>query len=284
VQQGNRPASLEGKIQLSHPDDRTEVEADQIAEAIQSMSVNQNLLPLTLRNQLQVTPVAPGIGTGVVVQRQNENEKKKKKKKAGEDWNFTPADYATLIEKKGKLKIADDSSWFPKELQDNLLNTLNALLDPARKPSATEGVNVNDFYHGHVAVAKKGTPILPTRITDKRETYYTEKGRSQNKSQETVNKLAGELLSAMVKKKGIAVIYHTFERNDPSDLAGKHLESGDRRRNYKTPLDTNEPDQYSPPKKDDAGSWQQDFHNVMQFSFLIDNKGEVHVRAGDPKR
>jgi hypothetical protein len=287
VQQGARPLPLEANTQLSQPGDRAEVEADRIADSVMAVSAKQKPQTLPLPTQRGVAPIASRISSETMIQRQKEKGKEK------EDWNFTPADYAELIKKKGELRIAEDSSWFPKKLQANLLNTLSSLLDPARKQSATEGVNVNDFYHGHVAVDKEVTRKLPTPITDKITAYYAELKRSQNKSQETVNKLAGELLSVMVEKRGIALIYHTFERNDPSDLEGKpkiknkageyrSLHSGDPRRNYKTPLATNKPDSYSPPKKDDVGSWMQTHHNIMQFSFLVDHKGEVHIRAGNP--
>jgi hypothetical protein len=92
------------------------------------------------------------------------------KPKSGEDLNFTPCDYA-FLKKRGKdLKVAaDDSRWLPKKVQENLLNTLRYLLDPASSVPGTEGVNEVDLFHFHL-VAPKVTQILyllPSEFTSK---------------------------------------------------------------------------------------------------------------------
>jgi hypothetical protein len=58
VQQGGQPVALQGKMQVSHPSDNAEVEADHIAEKV--MSASRAPSPtLALRNQLRATPIAP---------------------------------------------------------------------------------------------------------------------------------------------------------------------------------------------------------------------------------
>jgi hypothetical protein len=62
VQQGGRPAALQGKMQVSQPGDRAEVEADCIAETIFSGEASVTPSPaLALRNSLRASPVTSSI-------------------------------------------------------------------------------------------------------------------------------------------------------------------------------------------------------------------------------
>ena len=70
-------------------------------------------------------------------------------------WNFTPLDFAKLRGAGKDLTIAPDSTWLPSKLQDNLLNTMRFLLGPKISPGGTEGIDVLDFFHGHLVVDKK---------------------------------------------------------------------------------------------------------------------------------
>jgi len=70
-------------------------------------------------------------------------------------WNFTPLDFAKLRGAGKDLTIAPDSTWHPSKLQDNLLNTMRFLLGPKISPGGTEGIDVLDFFHGHLVVDKK---------------------------------------------------------------------------------------------------------------------------------
>lgn len=224
-------------------------------------------------------------------------QRDEKKPAAAEDWDFTPTDYAALKKAGKDLTIAADSSWMPKKLQENLLKTLAYVLDPRRKPSATEGVNVKDFYHGHVVIPKD--PGISAAAMEKRSEFearmekettkalggefkpVTEKNiGAYTKAIETSLPLFGTALEEGIKAKGAAVIYHTFEFKSPSDLVakGKRIEAGDPRRNYKTPLDTNAPAPYTPPDRTNASSYARDYYSYLQFAFLIDNTGAVHVR------
>jgi uncharacterized protein DUF4157 len=58
IQQGGQPMALQGKIEVSHPRDRGEVEADSIAESIMSEAVGRTpSRALGLRHQLRATQV-----------------------------------------------------------------------------------------------------------------------------------------------------------------------------------------------------------------------------------
>jgi hypothetical protein len=100
-------------------------------------------------------------------------------------------------------------------------------------------------------------------------------------AQQSTLPLAQAHLEETLKVKGVSVLYHTFEKVAPSDLKAKGtgLKGGDPRRNYVTPLDTNQPEHYSPASIETADS-SRDFWLVFQFAFLIDKNGEVHIRPG----
>jgi hypothetical protein len=222
-----------------------------------------------------------------------------------EDWDFTRKDYAELTKKKGALKISSDSSWFPSAFQENLLNTLNFLFDPTVKKPGTEGVNIKDLYHGHVGFDKTVHKTIPKDVSDKREKFEAKQAELYKKAlgdewnpvtaknikeftaaEEKSLPLAGDMLTEAAKSPtGVVVVYHTFESSTPSDLKGKAgLKMGDPRRNFLTPLDTNKPAPFSAPDPDNASSWMDKFWSLFQFSFLVDEKGEVHVRTGSTKQ
>ena len=220
-------------------------------------------------------------------------------------WNFTPGDFANLQRAKKALTFAPDSGWFPPPLQDNLKKTLEFVLDPTRSPSATEGVNAVDFFHGHLVVKKDPA-------TDAKVKTATEQGKKADDQLKAARKrefgdvnffgrnpiktpaaiakynkiLAGvapsftSVLADTAKLPGAAVMYHTFEFNDPSDLKaqGKKRASDDPRRHYVTPLDTNTPRQYTPPQGD---TYEKEFTHISKFVFQIDTQGAVHVRPFD---
>lgn len=209
-----------------------------------------------------------------------------------EDWNFTPAEYAALLKGQGQLQMAVDSGWFPPQLQANLLALLSYVLDPKLAPSSTEGVNVKDLYHGHVALPK-GTAI-PSDLTKKMalfevvekkvnlEVFGTDypavTAANLAKYKEATEKellpAAKEVLEELLKVKGAVVIYHSFESSGPS------MKPGDPRRNIKVPLDTNKPEHFRPPDENNASSYTEQFTPILHFSFLVDFSGRVHVRTG----
>ncbi|HET7113824.1 MAG TPA: DUF4157 domain-containing protein [Pyrinomonadaceae bacterium] len=231
-----------------------------------------------------------------------QTEKAKETNAPAEDWDFTPEDYAQLSTGKKQLRISSDSSWFPKPFGDNLLATLSYLLGPTEGPRGTYGVNVQDFYHGHVCIKKEkledeGYP--PTSVTDKIGTYHGVSagaeavlgGATGRVTQENLPAYtqavkrslpaAGDVLNEAVKVKNVGVVYHTMEEKEhrPADI-----KAGDPRRNYWTPLDTNKPEPFAPPDPDFAPSYsigpKAPFIHVFEFGFLIDRNGEVHVRPG----
>jgi len=207
-----------------------------------------------------------------------------------EDWSFTPAEYGALEQGGGSLSFAPGSDWMPEALRKNLQATLEKVLDPALTPAVTEGVNVRDFYHGHVAVPNGAIPADTSAAlaaySAEEEKRYTEVLGSTvgdvtkknlkdfRKALEGLQPLLTQVLTPVLKVKGAAVIYHTFE------WSGPEMKAGDPRRNWKTPLDTNVPESFSPPDPDDAGSYERDYDPVFQFAFLVDRQGQIHVRPG----
>jgi hypothetical protein len=220
-----------------------------------------------------------------------------------ENWDFTPKDYAEFTAGKKQLRVSSDSSWVPKPFQDNVLGTLNYLLGPTEGPRGTYGVNVRDFYHGHVCIKKEKENLEekfpPTSVTDKIGTYlgyekYAEStigGKTGRVTQENLPAYtqavkrslpaAGDVLNEALKVKNVGVVYHTMEEKEhrPADV-----KAGDPRRNYWTPNDTNKPEPFAPPDPDFAPSYSigpnAPFIHVFEFSFLVDRNGEVHIRPG----
>jgi hypothetical protein len=215
-------------------------------------------------------------------------------------WNFTPGDFAKLQRANKNLTVAPDSSWFPAKFQENLLKTLAFVLGPQVSPAATEGVSAVDFFHGHLVVKKAPeteTQVKSATATSQRFSAEFEKARTKalgevrfskgypltektigayKQAVEKVEPSLSSLLDNTAKIPGAAVMYHTFEFNQPSDLKakGQKLKSEDPRRHYVTPLATNTPVQYSPP----AGGYETEFTHITSFSFLVDDQGAVHVR------
>lgn len=204
-----------------------------------------------------------------------------------EDWDFSAADYEALKKKKKDLRFGGDSAWVPKKLKDNILATLKFALT-ATKPARTGGINVLDFYHGHLAVPIKSvTTKLDTSISnfntasDDLEQKATGGGdvTTKNlgkfsKAMVAIEKLATPLVNEALKIKGATCIYHTYEWSGPSGM-----KVGDPTRNIKTDIDGS-PAGYSPPDIDDASSYANDFRPVLQFAFLVDENGVIHVTFG----
>lgn len=96
------------------------------------------------------------------------------------------------------------------------------------------------------------------------------------KALEKVQPSFTSLMDSTLTIPGAALMYHTFEFNNPHDLKvkGQKLKPDDPRRHYVTPLDTNVPEQYSPP----AGGYETEYTHVAKFTFLVDTQGAVHVR------
>jgi len=220
-------------------------------------------------------------------------------------WNFTPADFARSREAGRGLTIAPDSGFSPAKLQENLLKTLAYVLGPAILPPATEGVNATDFFHGHLVVKKDPVTAKQAKAAEtKGMQYQAELSAERTKAlggevryskgypltsgnigayQKAVEKTLpsfGTLLDKVSKLPGAAVMYHTFEFNQPSDLKakGEKLGPDSPRRQYVTPLSTNVPAQYTPP----SGGYEAEYTHITSFSFLVDDKAAVHIRPFSP--
>ena len=213
-----------------------------------------------------------------------------------EDWSFTPADYAALKAAGGDLSFAPGSEWLPGPVRENLLATLAKVLDPALVPTATEGVNVRDFYHGHIAIPLGSWPVgydAPRTAYD--EVYDSRLaaalgGKDYNpvtaenlpalgEALAAARPLAAGFLEPLIAVPGAAVIYHTFEHNTPPDMR-----SGDPRRNWVTPFASQTPMPYSPPDPDSSSSYEEDWNDLYQFAFLVDGQGRIHVQPGGTRQ
>jgi hypothetical protein len=208
-----------------------------------------------------------------------------------EDWNFTPADYAALVKQQKELRFDADSAWFPKPLQENLQATLKFVLT-STNPARTAGVNVKDFYHGHFVIPKAAmTQDLVANVSEftaKSEELqgkalgknWFDKVTKENlaaytKAMQETEKLATPLLEAALKIEGAAVVYHTFETNKPSSM-----KYGSPTRNIRTPIGGT-PAGYDPSGKGaSADQYLDEYREVLQFAFLVDEAGVVHVTAG----
>jgi len=154
-------------------------------------------------------------------------------------WNFTPQDFARLQGAKKNLTVAADSGWFPAPLQTNLLNTLAFVLGSTASPSATEGVNAVDFFHGHLVIKKDpATKAQSDAALAKGKKYDADMkkettkalgnfsaGRGDTVTDRTIaaykpvmqkmEPALGAVLANAATVPGAAVMYHTFEFVSP---------------------------------------------------------------------
>jgi hypothetical protein len=207
-----------------------------------------------------------------------------------EDWNFTPADYAALVKQGKELRFAADSGWLPEPLQQNLLTTLKFALT-SKNPARTAGVNLKDFYHGHFVVPKaKASEDLKTKASAFERKSEAIQGKALGgewfdpvtkenlaayvKAMQETEQVAIPLLTEALKIAGAAVHYHTFE------LSGPKLKPGSATRNILTPIG-GAPTGYDPSGTGkDANAFRDEYHEVLQFAFLVDETGVIHVTVG----
>jgi hypothetical protein len=220
-------------------------------------------------------------------------------------WNFTPEDFAKLQGARKGLTMAPDSGWFPARLQENLSKTLAFVLGSMTSPTATEGVNAMDFFHGHLVVKKDpATDKQVEALLAEHKNFRADLKRARTKAigdvsfgkgyhmteksiaayKSVIEKAApalGTVMSKALSLPGAALMYHTFEFNQPLDVKakGQKLDSQDPRRHYVTPLDTNTPTPYTPPAPD---TYEKEYTHITSFVFLVDKNGAVHVRPFDP--
>ncbi|MBC8742722.1 DUF4157 domain-containing protein [Paraburkholderia sp. UCT31] len=231
-------------------------------------------------------------------------------------WNFTPSDLQNLKGAGKDLTIAQDSSWFPAKLQVNLLNTLRFVLGPNLSPSGTGGINVLDFFHGHIVVDKKA--LLVDWEGNERPPEQVLKHASDFERQEkaaaattlggnfketkfgpslhfgkypvtqknlpaftaAIEKLLpafGNVLDEAATVPGAAVMYHTFELLTPSEIAAK----GQKLRSEDPRRHYVTPLDTNIPRQytpPSGASYEQEYVVIAPFSFLVDTGGGVHVR------
>lgn len=208
-----------------------------------------------------------------------------------EKWNFTPTDYKRLRTEGRDLSIHLDSRWMPRILEESLLRTVRWSL--SQVPSSTDGVNVDDLYHGHYLCRK---PVdrqieevsravqryyeqVVKRVVDRDGQLVTSDNFGQYiKGIQKAEDIAGKMVDAVHDSglcEGEAILLHSFEREGPPGMR-----NGDPRRNILFVLDAMLPVGYSPPDIDDASSYVRDYDSPLQFMFLIDRKGQLHATVG----
>ncbi len=208
-----------------------------------------------------------------------------------ESWNFTPKDYGILIKKHKKLTFAKDSAWLPSEVKKNLTDTLKFVLNPRLIPASTNGVNNSDLYHGHLACdGKSEGPSIMGEAEAQMEGVFQKRGLEwfQSPTSETLTQyndairemegIYSQALKKVFSEKICprpVVIYHTYEFSMP-----KGMSVSDPHRNLLTRFGADAPEYYRPPNPDSASSWEKEFADLLQFAFLIDQKGVVHVTWG----
>lgn len=221
----------------------------------------------TLKESFLLDPVehvTRGSSDELLVARKR-GQKGKQGQTAAEPWNFTRADYAR---RKGKLKFSQSSRWVPNRLKENLLNTIHFVMSPERKPPVTEGVNLRDFYHGHL-LAPHGESVKPAGAGSYDES--TPPG--------VFRKAYGVAARKTLSNPRAAVLYHTME-----DMPrGEGVPPGDARFNYLTLLADNKPRPRQAPNINVARSWigsKGPYDQSFTMYFLIDQSATIHVVAG----
>ncbi|MBI4404673.1 MAG: hypothetical protein HY537_10950 [Deltaproteobacteria bacterium] len=213
-------------------------------------------------------------------------------------WNFTPSDYSDLMKQNKKLTFHEDSYWFPEVYARTLLEVLHWSL--TTKPEVTWGINVNDFYHGHVLCKKpldsdieKNERNIFSRLYERsRKTLYDAvDGKSEEEYQthfahylsimNEIEMRAGDFLTKLHstgKCIDERLLFHSFERVGPAGM-----KPGDSLRNFMAFPNATTPIPYTPPDIENADSYQQEYVNVVQFFFLVDETGQLHVTVGFPQ-
>jgi hypothetical protein len=219
-----------------------------------------------------------------------------------DDWEFTPADYQALG---GHLTFGRDSDWVPECLKRNLLATLRWALDPGLDPPVTGGVSVKDFYHGHLVCRRPCDPECEALFDpweEARKAAYADglDGRFDNSANAAhfdpvtdqnlaafsqalreAEKLARPLVEcACLDREGnCAVIYHTYEPSLP-----RGMDVGDPRRNIRTMFVDDRPMPYRLPNPNDVNSYDREYCHLLQFAFLVDERGAIHVTTGSTRQ
>ncbi len=101
-----------------------------------------------------------------------------------------------------------------------------------------------------------------------------EKLPAYTKAMQETEKLATPILDEALKIKGAAVIYHTYE------MSGPQMQPGSPTRNIRT-LIGGTPAGYDPSGKErSANQYMDEYNSVLQFAFLVDETGVIHVTVG----
>lgn len=215
-----------------------------------------------------------------------------------EQWSFTRDDFAKLRALGRELTFSKRSDWFPQELKANLKRVLEYSLDPDLKPTSTDGVNLKDFFHGHlVCVDSAGKISAMQAVADEAlESGFKSEGLMRWQSRTDLNAkthakfsralILSEINTGAVLQKVIrehdcselAAVYHTYEYVQPVGMkindARRHLRltvgSDNVRHDHPIDMSIMSPlELLDPSLKRDA--------YIGHFGFLIDKNGVITV-------
>jgi hypothetical protein len=215
-----------------------------------------------------------------------------------EDWDFTRDDFKKLTSSGKSLHLAKDSTWLPEIFRENLLVTLSETLSNDGPYTNTHGINIEDFFHGHIACKDKLKKETIRKLEGSHNAYkdlldgilgkWFEPIRDHNLNSflalvPEINNLSKSGLEDVILSgecSEFVMIYHTYEYSKPTEikLIGPH----DPRRNILTSNRDLIPTSFMP-DKDNASSWIRDYQDILQVAFLVDQNGGVHVIRGSVK-
>lgn len=215
-----------------------------------------------------------------------------------EQWNFTREDFAKLRASGRELTFSNSSAWFPPELKANLKRVLEYSLDQGLQPTSSDGVNLKDFFHGHLVCVSSAGKIseMQTLADEALESGFKSEGLMRWQSRTDMNfeshpkftralKLSEKNSGAVFRKiirehdcSELAAVYHTYEYTQPPGMSihdsRRHLRLaiGSNEVRHDHPVDTSKMsvlELINRPGPRDA--------YIGHFGFLVDRSGVITV-------
>lgn len=197
------------------------------------------------------------------------------------------------------MQFDSDSNWLPVPLKKNIVSTIEFILSPKNTVATAKGVNVIDFFHGHVGCRR--SQILPPETSivallgefgygwaystinrEFRNRFGMEAGDIKpslnNISHyittvlETEKRLSLGIEENILRCQDLGIVYHTNEFELDQEFS-------DPRRNVVTDQVDLKPRHFTP-RTANASSWMLEYEPLLNIAFLIDKNGVIHVTYG----